>query len=40
MLRFILVVCLMALVATSQVSASGKKDPMTAFLLSAVVPGG
>ena len=40
MLRLILVACLMVSVVTSQVFASGRKDPLTAFILSAAVPGG
>ena len=40
MLRFVLAACLMVFVVTSQVSASGRKDPLIAFILSAAVPGG
>ena len=40
MLRLIFVVCLIFSVMTSQVSASGKKDPVIACALSIVIPGG
>ena len=40
MLRLILVACLMVSVVTSEVFASGRKDPLIAFILSAAVPGG
>ena len=39
MLRFTLIACLISFVATSQVSASGKKEPVTAAILSLVIPG-
>ena len=40
MLRLIFVVCLIFSVMTSQVSASGKKDPALAGILSVIIPGG
>ena len=40
MLRFILIAGLMVFVLTSQVSASGRKDPAIAGFLSAVILGG